>query len=49
MKTAEKPPDESNEEKCRQVEKKVNDLLIESIFAWEKGDFKQVYAHFVNT
>ncbi|KHN84582.1 Intraflagellar transport protein 88 -like protein [Toxocara canis] len=38
---SEKPPDESNEEKCRQMEKKVNDLLKESILAWEKGEMKQ--------
>ncbi|VDN32556.1 unnamed protein product [Gongylonema pulchrum] len=41
MNVTEKPPDESNEEKCRQMEKKVNELLKESIFAWEKGQMKQ--------
>uniref|UniRef100_A0A915BR99 Tetratricopeptide repeat-like domain-containing protein n=1 Tax=Parascaris univalens TaxID=6257 RepID=A0A915BR99_PARUN len=41
MSLAEKPPDESNEEKCRQMEKKVNDLLKESVLAWEKGEMKQ--------
>lgn len=38
----EKVPEISNEEKCRQMEQKVNELLKESIFAWEKGDMKQV-------
>lgn len=42
MSMAEKPPEISNEEKCRQIEQKVNELLKESIFAWEKGDMKQV-------
>ncbi|CAG9538646.1 unnamed protein product [Cercopithifilaria johnstoni] len=37
---AEKPPEISNEEKCRQMEQKVNELLKESIFASEKGDMK---------
>uniref|UniRef100_A0A0R3RLT3 ELKS/RAB6-interacting/CAST family member 2 n=1 Tax=Elaeophora elaphi TaxID=1147741 RepID=A0A0R3RLT3_9BILA len=42
MSMAEKAPKISNEEKCRQLEQKVNELLKESIFAWEKGDMKQV-------
>ncbi|EJD75140.1 OSM-5 protein [Loa loa] len=41
MSMTEKPPEKSNEEKCRQMEQKVNELLKESIFAWEKGDMKQ--------
>ncbi|VDM08134.1 unnamed protein product [Wuchereria bancrofti] len=41
MKMAEKSPEISHEEKCRQMEQKVNELLKESIFAWEKGDMKQ--------
>ncbi|KAM3720930.1 Intraflagellar transport protein [Dirofilaria immitis] len=41
MSVTEKPPEISNEEKCRQMEQKVNELLKESIFAWEKGDMKQ--------
>lgn len=42
MSITEKPSTISNEEKCRQLEQKVNELLKESIFAWEKGDMKQV-------
>ncbi|VDO49636.1 unnamed protein product [Brugia timori] len=41
MKMAEKSPEMGHEEKCRQMEQKVNELLKESIFAWEKGDMKQ--------
>ncbi|VBB35177.1 unnamed protein product [Acanthocheilonema viteae] len=42
MSITEKSPEISNEEKCRQIEQKVNELLKESIFAWEKGDMKQI-------
>uniref|UniRef100_A0A914XBJ9 Intraflagellar transport 88 n=1 Tax=Plectus sambesii TaxID=2011161 RepID=A0A914XBJ9_9BILA len=33
-------PEEGPEEKCKQIERKVNELLEDSIFAYEKRDFK---------
>uniref|UniRef100_A0A915PX99 Uncharacterized protein n=1 Tax=Setaria digitata TaxID=48799 RepID=A0A915PX99_9BILA len=36
----EKTSEMGNEEKCFQMEQKVNELLKESIFAWEKGELK---------
>ncbi|VDM99646.1 unnamed protein product [Thelazia callipaeda] len=41
MTIMEKTAEVSDEEKCRQMEKKVNELLKDSIFAWEKGDMKK--------
>src|SRR5689334_20987716 len=31
----------SAEEECKKIEKQVNDLLEDSIFSYEKGDFRQ--------